>query len=84
MVDNEILYNAGFNITPSKYSVSFIVKKIKGRSSRILRQKFPHLKEWCESHLWAVITVRSDMDGVLWKNILQLSNRTENVYRQKR
>ena len=28
-----------------KYSVSFIAKKIKGRSSRILRQNFPHLKE---------------------------------------
>ena len=36
-----------------KYSVSFIVKKIKGRSSRILRQNFPHLREWCKDHLWA-------------------------------
>lgn len=24
---------------------------IKGRSSRILRQEFPHLKEWCGEHL---------------------------------
>ena len=38
---------------PLKYSVSFIAKKIKGRSSRILRQNFPHLKEWCKDHLWA-------------------------------
>ena len=38
---------------PPKYSVSFIAKKIKGRSSRILRQNFPHLKEWCKDHLWA-------------------------------
>ncbi len=38
---------------PPKYSVSFIAKKIKGRSSRILRQHFPHLKEWCKDHLWA-------------------------------
>jgi putative transposase len=38
---------------PPKYSVSFIAKKIKGRSSRILRQNFPHLKEWCNDHLWA-------------------------------
>jgi len=38
---------------PPKYSVSFIAKKIQGRSSRILRQNFPHLKEWCKDHLWA-------------------------------
>jgi len=36
-----------------KYSVSFIAKRIKGRSSRILRQNVPHLKEWCKDHLWA-------------------------------
>jgi putative transposase len=40
------------SIRPS-YSLSFIAKKIKGRSSRILRQEFPHLKEWCREHLWA-------------------------------
>ncbi len=39
-------------ITP-KYSLSYIAKKIKGRSSRILRQNFPHLEEWCEDHLWS-------------------------------
>ncbi len=38
---------------PPKYSVSFIAKKIKGRSSRILRQEFPHLKDWYDEHLWA-------------------------------
>ena len=38
---------------PQKYSVSFIAKKIKGRSSRLLRQEFPHLREWCDDHLWA-------------------------------
>ncbi|MHC1567856.1 MAG: transposase [Candidatus Syntropharchaeia archaeon] len=34
---------------PPKYSVSYIAKKVKegGRSSRILRQRLPHLKEWC-------------------------------------
>ena len=37
---------------PPKYSVSFIAKKIKGRTSRILRQHFPHLREWCTDHLW--------------------------------
>lgn len=38
---------------PPKYSVSFIAKRIKGISSRELRQQFPHLKEWCPDHLWA-------------------------------
>ena len=36
---------------PPKYSLSFIAKKIKGRSSRILRQEFPHLWDWCDEHL---------------------------------
>ena len=38
---------------PPKYSVSWIAKRIKGRSSKLLRDKFPHLKEWCPGHLWA-------------------------------
>lgn len=38
---------------PPKYSLSFIAKKIKGVSSRILRKEFPHLQEWCGDHLWA-------------------------------
>jgi putative transposase len=38
---------------PPKYSVSFIAKRIKGKSSRVLRKEFPHLKEWCRDHLWA-------------------------------
>ena len=38
---------------PPKYSVSYISKMIKGRSSRVLRKEFPHLKEWCGDHLWA-------------------------------
>jgi len=38
---------------PPKYSVSFIAKRLKGRSSRILRQEFPELKEWCDKSLWA-------------------------------
>ena len=29
---------------PSKYSESYISKMIKGRSSRVLRKEFPHLK----------------------------------------
>ena len=42
-----------FSQYPPKYSVSFIAKRLKGRSSRILRQEFPELKEWCEKSLWA-------------------------------
>ncbi len=37
---------------PPKYSVSYIAKRIKGRSSRELRKAFPHLKEWCSKSLW--------------------------------
>jgi len=38
---------------PPKYSLSYIAKKIKGVSSRILRKEFPHLQEWWGDHLWA-------------------------------
>ncbi len=38
---------------PPKYSLSYITKRIKGVSSRILRKEFPHLQEWCGDHLWA-------------------------------
>jgi putative transposase len=38
---------------PPKYSVSYIAKRIQGRSSRELRKVFPHLKEWCSKSLWA-------------------------------
>ncbi|SNQ60473.1 IS200/IS605 family transposase [Candidatus Methanoperedens nitratireducens] len=38
---------------PPKYSVSFIAKKIEGSTSRVLRQEFPHLKDWCGDHLGA-------------------------------
>ncbi|MBC2697193.1 MAG: IS200/IS605 family transposase [ANME-2 cluster archaeon] len=39
---------------PLKYSVSYISKMIKGKSSRVLRKEFPHFKEWCGDHLWAM------------------------------
>ena len=39
--------------SPPKYSVSWIAKRIKGRSSKLLRDQFPLLKEWCPGHLWA-------------------------------
>ncbi len=38
---------------PPKYSVSYIAKRIKGRSSRELRKTFPHLREWFDKSLWA-------------------------------
>ena len=38
---------------PPKYSVSWIAKRLKGRSSKLLRDRFPQLKEWCPGHLWA-------------------------------
>ena len=38
---------------PPKYSVSWIAKRIKGRSSKLLRDRFQQLKEWCPGHLWA-------------------------------
>ncbi len=38
---------------PPKYSLSFIAKRLKGRTSRIPRKEFPHLKEWCGEHMWA-------------------------------
>ncbi|MDD1744591.1 MAG: transposase [Candidatus Methanoperedens sp.] len=36
-----------------RYSIGFVAKKIKGRSSRILGQESPHLKEWYGDHLWS-------------------------------
>jgi len=38
---------------PPKYPVSYISKMIKGKSSRVFRKEFPHLKEWFGDHLWA-------------------------------
>jgi putative transposase len=38
---------------PPKYSVSYMAKRIKGRTSRMLRKQFPELKEWCKHSLWA-------------------------------
>jgi len=28
-------------------------KILKGRTSRIMRKEFPHLREWCGEHMWA-------------------------------
>ena len=60
---------------PPKHSLSYIAKRIKGSTSRILRKEFPHLKEWCEniSGHRAVSMDLSGMDGKLWRSIF-LSN----------
>ena len=47
---------------PPKYSVSFIAKRIKGRSSRILKQEFPELKVWCKRSLWAPSCYHGSVD----------------------
>lgn len=38
---------------PPKRSLSYITKRIKGLSSKYLRDKFPELKKWCPKHLWS-------------------------------
>ena len=69
---------------PPKYSVSFIAKRLKGRSSRILRQEFPELKQWCEHSLWASVVIMEvlDMTGKLLRNILpdKIRNRKAEMY----
>ena len=36
-----------------KYSVGWIAKRIKGRSSKLLRDQFPQLKGWCPGLFYA-------------------------------
>lgn len=38
---------------PPKYSLSNIAMKIKGKSSKAIRAKFPELRKWCPDSLWA-------------------------------
>jgi putative transposase len=38
---------------PPKYSVSLIAQTIKGKSSRLIREKFPELRKWSPGSLWA-------------------------------
>ncbi|MFU8766592.1 MAG: IS200/IS605 family transposase [Candidatus Methanoperedens sp.] len=55
---------------PPKYSVSFIARRLKGRSSRLLREKIPELKKWWKNGLWAAVIMEvSDMAGKLLRNI---------------
>lgn len=40
---------------PPKLSISTIVKKLKGRTSRRLQQEYPHLeKKYWGRHFWAI------------------------------
>ena len=71
---------------PPKYSLSFIAKKIKGRSSRILRKEFPHLREWCGDHLWSPGCYHGSVGQgweVVEKYIYPLRT-VRKLYRQKR
>ena len=38
---------------PPKLALSEIAKRVKGVSSKRLRERFPQLKEWCRKGLWA-------------------------------
>ena len=40
-------------VYPPKLSISEIMNKVKGKSSRILRREFPELTKQCEKALWA-------------------------------
>ena len=70
---------------PPKYSVSFIAKRLKGRTSRILRQEFPELKKWCKKvsgHQAAIMEVLG-MAGKLLRNISpdKIENRDAEYYK---
>jgi len=69
---------------PPKYSVSFIAKRLKGRTSRILRQEFPELKKWCKkiSGHQATIMEVLGMAGKLLRNISpdKIENRDAEYY----
>lgn len=51
---------------PPKYSLSYIAKIIKGRSSKSLRKEFPHLNGWCGTiyGLRVVIMTLWEMNGM--------------------
>ena len=59
---------------PPKYSVSWIAKRIKGRSSKLLRDQFPQLKEWCPDHLWAPSCYQKTFQKSFWGNYFKIAN----------
>jgi len=66
---------------PPKYSLSFIAKRLKGRTSRILRKEFPHLKEWCGEHMWAPSCFHGSV-GNGW-NVVSKYIETQDVHHAK-
>jgi len=71
---------------PPKFSVSFIAKRLKGRTSRILLQEFPELKKWCKKvfgHQAAIMEVLG-MAGKLLRNTSpdKIENRDAEYYKQ--
>ncbi len=40
-------------VYPPRLSISYIMNKVKGKSSRLLRREFPELTKQCEKALWA-------------------------------
>jgi len=67
---------------PPKYSVSYISKMIKGRSSRVLRKEFPHLKEWCGDNLRAPSCYHGSM-GAGW-DVVEKYISAHNTYEHNR
>jgi len=67
---------------PPKYSVSYISKMIKGRSSSVLRKEFPHLKEWCGDHLWTQSCYHDSM-GAGW-DVVEKYISAHNTYEHNR
>ncbi len=61
---------------------SYIAKKIKGVSSRILRKEFPHLQEWCGDHLWAPSCFHGSV-GNGW-DVVEKYIREQDVYEYNR
>jgi putative transposase len=55
--------------SPPKFS--WIAKRLKGRSSKLLRNQFPQLKEWCPDHLWAPSCYQKTFQKSFIKNASQ-------------
>lgn len=51
---------------PPKHSLSHIANVIKGRSSKLIRKRFPELREWCENSLWTPATFHASV-GTGWE-----------------
>jgi len=51
---------------PPKYSVGWIAKRLNGSSSKLLRDRFPHIKEWCPGHLWALSCYHPKIMPYIW------------------